>query len=210
MDCPTAINIKSRPYFQYYAYDIQTGEVDRNHSNICCCEENPQISSRCSYVHRVNEKTDWNHKAQWVSISSFPYSRLPNISTELNNDKIENQGISEELLLQSIVLFFSKGNVADVNVESSEFMKMCVTIFNFSNPSAEKEQEFISILNKFTRKRFSEKKKIIANKKREALCNSLKEEYVNLLIDSGTYGNTTKNFLWISQRIFSMITTSYE
>jgi hypothetical protein len=201
MYLPTAVNIQGKPYFKYYKYSIpQKKIIDKTHTYICCCEENTEKSKRCSYSIRYNH-FNANHQPQWVDISFFPYSRIPEFVFSDISIINENDNSKIETLLDSIVMFFTRCAISDCVVEKPEFKQMILNCFNFSNSSFGSDQKFKSIINNFTRENLNNRKLKLAALKKEYLFQKLKGKFSNLIIDSGTYAGTKRLLVKVGRPI---------
>jgi hypothetical protein len=191
MYSPTPIYVEGKCYFKYYPFILNTKEVKKGKSHLACGEENADHSLRCSYCARI-DRVKFDHPPQWVSTYSYPYSRLPTFH-ELKKKESNNIVEIYDSLLMKTILFFNKCNIADRAIENNEFREFCMEIYKFNRKSTDFETEFINFMKtKYIREKFSEKKKEIAHQKRVRLCKSIKNKIINLIIDSGTYGNRTR------------------
>jgi hypothetical protein len=88
--------------------------------------------------------------------------------------------------------------VANINVESKEFHEMSLEIFRSGLNKgivldvSKYGREFQQTMKSFTREKFSELKKELAEEKRLSLCKSLEGSIWNIIVDVGTYGGKSK------------------
>jgi hypothetical protein len=105
------------------------------------------------------------HKPIWVSLTSYPFSRIQPFQKNVLNIKPSTNTMGvEENFLNSLVVFFNQANIANRAVEKKEFKEFCSSICKFVNTTGQDDQ-FQNFLKKLNGRKISEKKRLWLMKK---------------------------------------------